>query len=811
MSLRWLKNEYLQAALVLSAACLAFLSAPILHFRDHLFSPAGLLQNNTLTRVVESPAWVNPYLGDVVYVIQPWLLYNRDRLRAGHLPLWNPYNGSGMPHLANYQSATFSLFTLPFYVLDFKAAVLLSSYLALFAHGFFTFAFLKQVRLHQAAALLGAVTHMFGGYHILWLGWLPLVGSGVTLPAALFFAEATFNHLQSGKVASPRALTALMVGFALSILVGLLAGHPETFYAALVLTAVYVSFRLLRWLKHLGWSKRSVLRVLGLGSGFVVAALIALMIAGVQWVPFLEYLNQAGLRGANQKSSVRLPLDIAPLLVFPRLLGDPSAAYHPTLKIHDELWNFPESVSLYVGGITLLLAALSILFVRRDWHVRFFGLAAIIWLVYVFDLFSTRAIFKLLPGASIVLPIRTYDIWLFSVSCSAALFAHHAIQLERASLRRAAVSLLAGIALLLAGWWGALTLVRRFAAALFEDALGFVNNSLVHVAGMSLLLFIGAALAASLFLVTRRWQRLAAVVALALAIFYQEAYAFRAYNPTLPDPLFYPTPTILQRLRQSVGDATLVILGYDTIPPNVNMQYRLRMLPGYDGFWSRPQRRLYRAFFDAPPSALIPSMKAEPRALQIFGVEYVATVGQEALLSEEEGFKLLWRDGPVHLYRYEQSLTRYFAVDAAQFVQSREDAWSALHAPDFDPSRAVLIVGEPAGSVGQAASRAQPAQVLSDAGDRVTLKVKREQPGYLVAALAHDPGWKATVNGQPQPVLLANYALSALAIPSGESIVELRYDPDSFKMGVALTIVGLALAAALVAAGLTCRRRARSA
>ncbi len=127
---------------------------------------------------------------------------------------------------------------------------------------------------------------MFGGYHILWLGWLPLVGSGVTLPAALFFAEATFNHLQSGKDASPCALTALMVGFGLSILVGLLAGHPETFYAALVLTAAYVSFRLLRWLKHLGWSKRSALRVLGLGIGFVVAALIALMIAGVKWVPF---------------------------------------------------------------------------------------------------------------------------------------------------------------------------------------------------------------------------------------------------------------------------------------------------------------------------------------------------------------------------------------------------------------------------------------------------------------------------------------------------------------------------------------------
>lgn len=35
----------------------------------------------------------------------PWREYALALLRAGHLPLWNPYSGAGAPLLANYQSA----------------------------------------------------------------------------------------------------------------------------------------------------------------------------------------------------------------------------------------------------------------------------------------------------------------------------------------------------------------------------------------------------------------------------------------------------------------------------------------------------------------------------------------------------------------------------------------------------------------------------------------------------------------------------------------------------------------------------------
>src|SRR5215216_2838296 len=35
----------------------------------------------------------------------PWREYAFDLLRAGQLPLWNPFNGAGAPLFANYQSS----------------------------------------------------------------------------------------------------------------------------------------------------------------------------------------------------------------------------------------------------------------------------------------------------------------------------------------------------------------------------------------------------------------------------------------------------------------------------------------------------------------------------------------------------------------------------------------------------------------------------------------------------------------------------------------------------------------------------------
>jgi uncharacterized membrane protein YfhO len=88
------------------------------------------------------------------------------------------------------------------------------------------------------------------------------------------------------------------------------------------------------------------------------------------------------------------------------------------------------------------------------------------------------------------------------------------------------------------------------------------------------------------------------------------------------------------------------------------------------------------------------------------------------------------------------------------------------------------------------------------------MRVQRRTPGFLVAANAYDPGWKATLSGTKVPVLRANYAFQAIEIPPGTWEVELTYWPDSLAFGLWIGAASLLVA---VGAGLCALRAARRA
>jgi len=81
----------------------------------------------------------------------------------------------------------------------------------------------------------------------------------------------------------------------------------------------------------------------------------------------------------------------------------------------------------------------------------------------------------------------------------------------------------------------------------------------------------------------------------------------------------------------------------------------------------------------------------------------------------------------------------------------------------------------------------------------VVLRVHATKPGFLHLTDQYFPGWRATVNGTPAPILRANFLFRAVEVPAGDSLVEFRYVPMSLYLGAAVSLLsGLALGAALI-------------
>jgi hypothetical protein len=104
-----------------------------------------------------------------------------------------------------------------------------------------------------------------------------------------------------------------------------------------------------------------------------------------------------------------------------------------------------------------------------------------------------------------------------------------------------------------------------------------------------------------------------------------------------------------------------------------------------------------------------------------------------------------------------------------------------------------------------AVKRAHPrgtARVTEYAANAFEIEVRSHRDAFLVVSEVFYPGWRATLDGDPVPILRANYTLRAVYVPAGEHIVSMRYRPGSVFVGAAIT----GLAALLCALGLSVRR-----
>jgi uncharacterized membrane protein YfhO len=75
----------------------------------------------------------------------------------------------------------------------------------------------------------------------------------------------------------------------------------------------------------------------------------------------------------------------------------------------------------------------------------------------------------------------------------------------------------------------------------------------------------------------------------------------------------------------------------------------------------------------------------------------------------------------------------------------------------------------------------------------VAVEAVAPRGGWLLLADTWYPGWEATVDGHPAPVVRANVAHRAVRLSPGRHRVEFAFRPRSAIVGFALTAAGLAI------------------
>jgi hypothetical protein len=143
----------------------------------------------------------------------------------------------------------------------------------------------------------------------------------------------------------------------------------------------------------------------------------------------------------------------------------------------------------------------------------------------------------------------------------------------------------------------------------------------------------------------------------------------------------------------------------------------------------------------------------------------------------------------LHVYENRQALPRASFIPEIAVVEDSRELLSRLMTSGF-PARGYGLVQEtPGDGFYGAPGSFGTVDWVSDESESLQLRAFSTAGGFVFLSDQFYPGWEASVNGHPVPILKANFAFRAVRIPAGESQVEFQYRPRSLLVGAALSTV----------------------
>jgi hypothetical protein len=174
------------------------------------------------------------------------------------------------------------------------------------------------------------------------------------------------------------------------------------------------------------------------------------------------------------------------------------------------------------------------------------------------------------------------------------------------------------------------------------------------------------------------------------------------------------------------------------------------------------------------------------RPYDLLGVRYV--LGSKDVTLDWQKFTLAFDQDPtVNVYRNLTAMPRALVVHRALVAADHEDAWSRIHEPGFDPATTVILEGgEP---LEPSSAESAVVRFVRYQPNDLEIEVTTPTDGYLFLSDPFYPGWRAQVDGEATPILRANYAFRAVAVPAGTHRVTMAFQPMSWFVGVGISIL----------------------
>lgn len=710
--------------------------------------------------------------------------FQHDMGKAGKLFLWNPYSFAGQPYLADNQNALFYPVNWLYFFVAPARGIVYFTVIQFFLAGLFSYIFLRGKKLSSVAALSGAIFYAFSGFMVFQVLHLHFMAAITLIPLILYMAdifirEKTFFH-------------ALLLGFIMGI--HLLCGTYQ--YSQLMYFIVFIYIGV-----NLNFKKLISGENLRLAGLFALSVVFSVVLSSAQLFPTYEFLNHSNRLGGvpfADAAGGSMGMKEIMMMLVPDYLGNPISPQG--YKGDFYYWE----ICFYIGIFPLILAVISPFIAAKE-HKK------------TMTAMGFMVVLGLLLGAGKFLPVFGFFYRFVPFFNAARIPSRYLAALLPAIMFFIAVStdslikIISGEEisdeqkrrrLLIAA--GSVFLIPAVSLLIFPP-FAYLGTIMFLVTGISGITLVYLAVSGKM----RNGRKIFQPAVILLLVISAFSFGF-TWNPTV-ECSYYPART---QFLAPIQDKTPPVRIY-YFPPfellgtlNLTGTRHVSNISGFNSYSLQD----YIAYI----------LYSE------FGLELTPEINRK-FINNANRFSLNNLQSPMmkllnmtYYYEYkgkypaysfsvkevEDPYPRAFICHNFKVMKERKEILEVLRSGEINLMETLLLEENPGfNAEPEAGGRKSGEEVkfLAFNPDYIRMLVKTDRPGLLFLSEIYYPGWKAKVNEVDTKILRADYMFRAIPVQSGEQLVELYFDPDSFKRGVMVSIGALLL---LLGAAI-CRRRKR--
>ena len=681
-------------------------------------------------------------------------------LKTGQLPLWNPYNFSGTPLLASFQSGVFYPFNIIFFDIPFSSAWSIFIILQPLLAGIFLYLYLNSLKLNKFSSALGGIVFAFCGFSIAWLEWGTVLHTGMWIPLVLLSIDKLFEAMK-GILNSKNKIVKIHIKnkkfiiwsfiFTISLSSSFSAGHLQTFFYLFILSLVYF---FARWFQF-GKNKRVLFTYLILNTIFII-------LTAVQWIPTLRFISLSARSIDQNWQNIEgwfIPWQHLIQFVSPDFFGN------PTTLNYWGTWNYAELVG-YIGILPLIFSLFA-LFLRRDKRTFFFGSMFFISLIFSLPTIFAKLPFILgTPFLKTAQPTRLLFLTDFSLAILSALGFDYFLKSKERFKIFYSVFFIGVVFTLL---WVFLYIGHDLQKETHENILVAKRNIIFPT------IFFGSSsfliLCSQFIKRNKKASYLVYFLMFCLVIFDLFRFGWK-FTPFVRKEFLFPPTRAIEFLKLQKGEFRIASSDSRIFPPNFSAYYRLQSIEGYDPLYLRGYGELIssseRNRGDISTSfgfnRIITPHNLDSKIIDLLGVKYVLALSD----LHQEKFKKVFQEGETIIYENKNVVPRVFFATNLEVVNSKEEAMKIMFKENFAVGKDAVVEEDILKinkiSLGNA-------RITKYSENQVTVETENKSTGFMVLTDTFYPSWKVRIDEKETKIILTDYNFRGVLVPAGKHTI----------------------------------------